>query len=417
MHESTKNNVAPQPACMVISYHYPPILHSSGLLRILAFIKALSDSGWDITVLSCDIKAYLHTHSGQSQLLATNVTLERCFARHTVKSLSWRRKYFDWMALPDALQSWILPAIWRGRRLIKKRRIVSILSSYPIASAHVIAYALCRLTGVNWLADLRDPMLQPDYPSGRLRRWLYDALERRIFRYASWVTVTTESTAQFYRQRFPQHANKIVIIPNGYDHSLLKDADVEPAVTATVTLLHSGMLNTADRDPTALLNALQHLQQQGVITPANFSLLFRAPDQVAMLQQLINQRQLNDLVKIGPAIPYQNAIAEMQHAKALLVLQGESCNLQIPAKLYEYLYCRRPLLALCHPDGEVANICQKLNVGICAPLDDEKAIKAAIVQLLQQLATQSASVLSEHQLPQLSREQHAIRIADLMRPQ
>lgn len=416
MHKPAKADTQPKHASLVISYHFPPILNSSGLLRILSFVRALTEHGTDTTVLSCDIKAYQQTHSQQSTLLPANITLVRCFARHTAQSFSWRGKYLDLLALPDALQSWIVPAIWRGWRLIKQNNINSILSTYPLASAHIVGYALCRLTGVHWVADLRDPMLQPDYPSGRLRRWLFGAIERRIFKYARWITVTTDSTAQLYQQRFAQYADKVITVPNGYDETLEQLAAVDKASSGPVTLLHSGMLNKDDRDPTALLDAVQQLHEAGKLTAANFKLVFRASDQTAMLQQLVQQRQLQALVDIAAALPYQEAIKEMQQASALLLLQGPSCNMQIPVKLYEYLFCRRPLLALCHPDGEVARLCQQLQVGICVAIEDSVAISGAIEQLLHQLAHNSARILTPNQLPQLSRRQHAMRLAELMRP-
>lgn len=416
MDNSSDNPLKPSPACLVVSYHYPPLLNSSGLLRIVSFVKALAENGWHTTVLSCDIKAYNQTHSSQLSLSPPNVNLVRCFARHTAISLSFRNKYFDWMALPDPLQSWIIPAIWRGWRLIKQHKISSLLSSYPLASAHIIAYVLCRITGVHWVADLRDPMLQADYPAGTLRRKLFAALERRIFRYASWITVTTESTARFYRLRFPQCADKIITIPNGYDASLAQIVANNHLQAQSVTLLHSGMLNKDDRDPTALLNALHYLKCRGKINADTFTMLFRAPDQTSLLQQLIDKLQLEDIVKIGAAIPYQDAIAEMQQAKALLLLQGPSCNMQIPAKLYEYLYCRRPLIALCDADGEVAHLCKQLNVGICASINDAAAIADAILALLGQLENNSAQVLTEQQLAQLSRQQYACRLTELMLP-
>ena len=98
----------------------------------------------------------------------------------------------------------------------------------------------------------------------------------------------------------------------------------------------------------------------------------------------------------------------------LLLLQGASCNQQIPAKLYEYLYCQRPLLALCHKDGEVAALCQQHNLGIWADIDDATAIAAALLQLLAQLKNNSARVLSAQELVLYSRQHQARRLLKLM---
>ena len=51
-------------------------------------------------------------------------------------------------------------------------------------------------------------------------------------------------------------------------------------------------------------------------------------------------------------ISHIEAIDEMRRADGLLLFQGAQCNRQIPAKAYEYLACRRPIIGLIDSFGD-----------------------------------------------------------------
>jgi len=89
-------------------------------------------------------------------------------------------------------------------------------------------------------------------------------------------------------------------------------------------------------------------------------------------------------VQIEPPVGYQAALAEMCAADALLVLQSDDCNDQIPAKVYEYLRARKPVLGLCGTGSDTAALLQRAGVAQLAPLDNPQAIGQALTRLLQQ---------------------------------
>jgi len=69
----------------------------------------------------------------------------------------------------------------------------------------------------------------------------------------------------------------------------------------------------------------------------------------------------------------------MLRADGLLLIQAANCNEQIPAKLYEYLRARRPLLVLADPAGDTAQAARTAGVERIARLDDA----AQITELLE----------------------------------
>ena len=46
----------------------------------------------------------------------------------------------------------------------------------------------------------------------------------------------------------------------------------------------------------------------------------------------------------------------MRRADGLLLFQGAQCNRQIPAKAYEYLACRRPIIGLIDSSGDTYDL-------------------------------------------------------------
>src|SRR5262245_50849662 len=246
----------------MVAFHYPPCRGSSGLQRTLSFSRYLLGEGWQPVVLT--VKPCVHSQTSEDQLddIDAGVQVERSFALDTKRDLGFRGRYLKWLALPDFWVSWFFWAVPLGLRLIRKYKPKVIWSTYPIATAHLIALALHRLTGVPWVADFRDPMIEVNPVSGQRRpgdwsSWrVWSLLESLTIKYCSRAVFTTEGSLRIYADRYPDvPSSRWIIIPNGYDEELFVEAEQLASgrsleKTRTI-LLHSGVLYySADRDPT-----------------------------------------------------------------------------------------------------------------------------------------------------------------------
>jgi glycosyltransferase involved in cell wall biosynthesis len=79
----------------------------------------------------------------------------------------------------------------------------------------------------------------------------------------------------------------------------------------------------------------------------------------------------------------------------LLVVQPDT-RVQVPVKLYEYLWARKPILALAS-DGAVADLIREGRIGHVVPADDERAIGAALASLYAHRATLSQDFVAPEQ--------------------
>ena len=411
------------PSIFYVAFHYPPVLGSSGVHRTLAFTRYMDEQGWKVSVLTASLKAYHKWSEEQFSFIPENVEVIRAYARDVTRHFSWRGKYLSLMAMPDYWQSWILGGVMSGLVAILRNRPDIIVSTYPIASAHIIAYVLHRLTGVPWVADLRDPMAQDNYPSDPLRKRMFEWIERKIVKHCKFVMLTAPGAKALYEQRFPQKPDDFwQIVPNGFDEEIF--SQVNPPRNRAVTnndapqphvLLHSGVIYPSERDPGQLFIALAELKQGSLVNGERLQVRLRATGHDQLYQQQIEKLDIADMVKLAPSIPYMQALEEMLSVDGLLLLQADNCNYQIPAKAYEYIRAQKPVLALTPGGGDTGLLLHDAGVADIAPLDDKEQIKEALIQFLEKLEKGEVVIMDQENIKQYSRQYQAVKFETLLR--
>ncbi|MDD5297599.1 MAG: glycosyltransferase [Rhodocyclaceae bacterium] len=378
---------------LMIAYHFPPMAGGSGIQRTLRFVQHLPSCGWEPLVLTVHPRAYERTGSDLLREVPEGVVVHRAFALDTARHLSVAGRYFGSMARPDRWVSWRLGAIPEGLRMIRQYKPDVIWSTYPIATAHSIAAELHARTKLPWIADFRDPMAQDGYPSDPKTWKSFKRIEESAVHGARYSVFTTPGAVRMYRQRYPEAADRIVLLENGYDEESFTGITArQPLVPGAVVLLHSGIVYPEERDPRPLFVALARLKEAGVIQPENFRLRFRAALHEALLRGLAQEHGLDAFVEICPPVGYREALEEMMRADALLVMQSSGCNDQIPAKIYEYLRANRPILGLADPGGDTAGVMRNAGLEAIARLDSADEIEQLLPRFLNSLREGSATL-------------------------
>jgi hypothetical protein len=370
---------------LMVAFHYPPLHGGSGVLRTLAFSQTLAQHGWQPLVLTVTPGAHASVDaSGGADCCPVHRSLALDASRH----LAINGRYSALLALPDRWVSWTASAIPAGLRLIRRHQPDLIWSTYPIATAHLVALALHRLTGVPWIADQRDPMLDTGYPPDPRRARIHAWIERQAMQRCAAVVCTTPGAVRALRSRHRNAAShQVRLIENGYDDTAFRIAEqAAPPLTDPARpfrLLHSGVIYPSERDPAPLFAALDLLLRHGDIDRTSFRLMLRASGHDAHLRALLGRHPgLATLVELAPPLPYPDALRDMLDADGLLLLQAANCNDQIPAKLYEYLRARRPVLALTDPAGDTAAALHAAGIDTIARLDHPDAIADGLRRFL-----------------------------------
>lgn len=399
----------------MIAFHYPPLRGSSGIQRTLKFSKYLPEFGWEPIVLTAHQRAYSSLGNDQINEISKQITY-RAFALDTSRHLSFKGRYPRLLSLPDRWVSWWLGAVPLGLYLIKRYQPDIIWSTYPIATAHLIGYSLSRLTGVPWVSDFRDPMVDEVYPFDPFIRRTHLWIESKTVNRSSEIVLTTPGAVKDFKKRFPQiPSSRFCLIENGYDEENFTTAEAiitrEQSESKQIVLVHSGIIYPSERDPIPLFGALADLSQQGLISPASLKIILRATAHDSYLLELINQYDIGEIVFLAPPMPYQEALSEMLTADGLLILQASNCNNQIPAKLYECLRARRPILALTDPAGDTAATLINLGVDTIAPLDSKDGIMQKLLHFLTLIRENNAPIVSIEKVMRNSRRSKSKELA------
>jgi len=400
---------------LMVAYHFPPLAGSSGIQRTLRFVQHLPQFGWEAVVLTASPRAYERLSDDLLDEIPATTVVRRAFALDTARHLSIGGRYIGAMARPDRWQTWRWGAHLEGRRMLRDFKPAALWSTYPIATAHVIGADLQRYSGLPWVADFRDPMAQDGYPADPATWRHFQRIEQAAFRQAHYAVFTTPGAARTYRERYPEAAKKVRKIENGYDEeSFPVSAARKVRKEGPLVMLHSGIVYPSERDPTALFDALAALRKQGLLGPDVLRIRFRAAVHVDLIHGLAQARGVGDLIELAPAIPYREALAEMQQVDALLLLQAANCNDQVPAKLYEYLRAGRPIVALTDPAGDTAAVLAEADVRSVAPLNDAGAIAELLRGTTAALRQDRAPLPSPQSVLAASRRERARDLAALL---
>ena len=357
---------------LFVAYHFPPLHGSSGLLRTLKFVKYLPDFGIRPYVLTVNPRAYDNTSDGLLAQIPTGVTVHRAFALDAKKHLSFRGAYPGILALPDKVASWIPFGIAAGLRLLTKYKIDLIYSTYPIASAHVIAAVLSRLTRRSWIAEFRDPIWDDHMNLDRVNLQTRMRIEESCIRYARKLVTVTRGIQDLMAARYPQlPSEQFLTIPNGFDEEDFAGIKTTSnGRSRRFHLIHAGLLDPVDRDARPFLEAIRQFMSEKPSVSTELRFDFYSSGHDTFYQTEVDRLGLKEVVNFLPGIPYDQIIQRMAEADILLLFQGGSCNEQIPAKAYEYLRIGKPILTLAPASSATAGLVMEASAGEVVNPDD-----------------------------------------------
>jgi glycosyltransferase involved in cell wall biosynthesis len=405
---------------LIIAFHFPPQAGSSGLLRSLKYCRYLPEFGWHPAVLTPHPRAYETIDEKSLKSIPKDVPVIRSFAMDTKKHMGVGGRYLRYLALPDRWVSWVFGGVRTGLRAVRKHKTDVLYSTFPIMSAAVIGLWLQRFTGLPWVLDLRDPMSQNDYPHDALVRGVWSIVERACMRRVSRVIFTAEATRRMYLERYPEFLKPemCILISNGYDEADFRDLEV-PAIGPApagrrIRLVHSGLIYPVERDPRPMFNAVGRLKKMGRLTADRVQIVFRAPGSEDLYRKLLAERDIEDLITLEPHVPYRQALKECAEADGLLLFQAADCDMQIPAKAYEYLRIGKPILALTTHTGDTAALLCDAGGATIVNIASEDEIYEGLSSFVDALRVGTHPVPDKDKIQRYTREAQAGQLARVL---
>jgi glycosyltransferase involved in cell wall biosynthesis len=405
---------------LLIAYHFAPS-SSVGAQRSMRFASYLPDHGWCPVVLTIrleDLGRYgtderpvaagtiVHRARVLKPFEATGDWIKGFFGRRTksastggamssarskkagARQLSLLGRFRTWIELwmttPDNAVGWCLPAIWAGWQVVRRERPEVLYTSGPPHSAHLVGLALKWITRLPWVADFRDPWTRRPWLASDLKRGpryrLQQLLERLVMRHCDRLVANTEPMAVDFRDCWQLPASKCSAITNGYDPKAVPVRSLGPVPSrAPFTLTHTGALYRR-RDPRPLLRAIAMLRDRGAIQPGELLVnLTGHIDEQFQAQDVVRDLQLDEFVSLNPPVTHAESCQALANSHVLLVIQPDT-HLQVPGKLFEYVFFQRPILALTGP-GATADLVRRYGLGLVVPADQADVIADAVANL------------------------------------
>jgi glycosyltransferase involved in cell wall biosynthesis len=413
---------------LVLAYRFPP-QGGGGVQRALKFVKYLPSQGWlpvvqtvknpywplqDQTLLN-EIPPSVKVHRTRTfeferfgrateELLdgrgATSVATSKngavAQARRT-GSLGGIRGLLKRAAngvqrhllLPDPQITWVPGAFWKSLATIRRENISVIYSSSPPNSGNVLGLLLKRVTKLPWVADFRDPWTEgirrkQAYEQSGFRRRIECGLERRVLEAADHVIVTTEKTLEQFLTKYPAiSACKYSVITNGFDAA---DFHVADGGDRLLDARHFNMTLTGNVetmfDAAPFFTAVRDLLQEdeGLRTALRINFI---GTKRGKYDAFIAENQLDTNVRYIGYVPHQTSLQYLAQSDVLFLCQipvYESATTKLSGKLFEYLYMRKPILALTLP-GLTTEILSRSGLGLAVDPTDQAGIKKTLREL------------------------------------
>lgn len=359
---------------LMISAAFPPT-GGPGVQRSVKFAKYLPQCGWLPTVWAAEP---LHGLPRDHTLL---LDLPAGVAVHRRPNPTARdRQAAPWFGLrqwmagtttaradhPDELIGWARESIDALLDLSAIKQINALYSTFSPASNHWLAMEIKRATGLPWVADFRD-LWTDDYryaPTTAQQEVADRALEQRILDSADAVIgVSLRQTAILAARTEGRH-DKFLTITNGFDPDDFQGIRRQRPDSDKWVIAHVGRMDRW-RACSAWFDGLREFIQRNADAKSRCVLNVMGHASREVQDQL---RQTGVACSFLPYATHGEAIQEMLDADTLLLLvpDGPNADSVIPAKLFEYLASKRPILVVGPAGGECERIVRALNGGSTA---------------------------------------------------
>jgi glycosyltransferase involved in cell wall biosynthesis len=364
---------------LLVSYYFPP---AGGVAstRVAKLAKYLARLGWDVHALS----GPPGTPSDASLLRDVRDVATIVVAEHgrlpAVHGLGWVAA--------------ILPTL---RREAAKADVL-LVSGAPFLP--FIGATLVR-PWAPYVVDARDlwaaePRFGRTRGGARRRGALHfeQIAESVSLRRAAAVVTVAPELAAIFKESHPALAERIEVIPHGFDPDDLPASPPAPDEEAP-SLLHAGTMLVDERTPELIVETARHVRAAGV--PLAVRLLGSFDER---LRGLVEGPSAEGWLTVEPPVDHAAAVAAAASASVLWLEPGPY-DFAVTGKVYEYVASGRPVVVAAPETNAAARIVARAGGGIVAGTDPQACAKAVQAALAGDVPSRDATVIAALSLPHI----------------
>ncbi|TMA50872.1 MAG: glycosyltransferase family 4 protein [Deltaproteobacteria bacterium] len=400
---------------LMVAYRFPP-QSGGGAQRMLKLAKYLGDFGWEPVVqtarnpywprwdaeLLAELPRGIRVHRTptfeferfeerlarpfrrRSDGGSAQSGSERAGPQRALRAL--RNAIHRYAFVPDAQIAWLPGAFLHGLLIARRERVDALFTSSPPNSVHLLGRLMAAALGRPWVADFRDPWTdgvrrRKAYVGNAGREALESAAERMVLRRADRILVSAEPLrARFLAKYDFLSPERVVVLPNGFDPDDFAGCETggRELEAGRFHVTASGTMESMfDFGP--FLRAVAELVAEDADLRADLRINLVGTT-AARYGPETERLGLADRVRFYGWVSKSQNVRYLQQSDALLmhlIPQRSGTAEKLPARAFECLYLRKPLLFLSVPGATTEFLAQSGLVTSVAP-DDVAGIKRAL---------------------------------------
>jgi len=287
------------------------------------------------------------------------------------------------LKLPDEFRGWVPFAAAAGRALARERPVHCLYTVGPPMTGHVVGLRLHRRLRCPWVADFHDPWLANPWRKSD-RPWplqgIEERLEQAVMRSADRFVTKTPEMAELLSRTSGRPLRDFTVATGAYDAEEVQSVAAEVSRDRSrFVLIHAGHFY-GPRSPAPLLHALAQVANDPEL--AGRLELRLVGGRSPAVDTLARQLGIWSLVNQVGLVSHREVLRHLLGSDVAIIVQPDTW-VQVPAKLYEYLGCGVPVLALAG-EGAAARVVREAKAGLVVPPDDVGAIASALRTCLAQ---------------------------------
>jgi glycosyltransferase involved in cell wall biosynthesis len=363
---------------LVLVHDFPPA-GGAGVQRVLKFVKYLPEFGWRSVVVTATPESYTviddtlagDIPAGTPILRVPSFDPNRLRPRVERLRLGKALSLFNAaLFLPDAALTWAYRARPVVRQAIRDYLPTVIFSSALPASAHMLGLWAHRRIGLPWVADFRDPwsesQLLPYLPGYRS---INQQMESQVLVAADRITTVSPPLTEMFG-RLAHDKSKVLLIENGYDETDV--VRLPPSHTRRFTIAYTGEFSRIHR-PDAFVSAVDKLVAAGQIPLEDLRVTFAGKDTGKFVPDRPPFEQLGYLKHDD-----LNPVRCDSDLLLLILADRPQSSGTYSGKIFEYLACNRPTLAITGPGNVAAELVVRARAGIATAHNSDQIAEALL---------------------------------------
>lgn len=396
---------------ILVTTWFPP-RNSVAVNRMWAFAKYLDKAIFDVDVITLQVDNApaeevvldsVRVHRLPNKMLFRKATFNKPvpFVIHKLKALYnivlytlVKNEYADWQKRATLKLASLLASYGQE---------TTVVSSYEPMASHLAVLDL-KHKGVafHWVADCRDAIAHNPSIVASLKNY-YSEKENEILQSADILTTVSKPILDEFMSNA---ANSRLIgaeIRNGFDFDIAQTN----CHNDVFTILSAGTFYGKIK-PYSFFAALEKFLTKNPTVAVRVKL-------IGVGNSVIVPPHLSHIVEALPRVSHPEAVAQMRQADSLLLILPKVEQKGIyTGKLFEYLGCKRPILAVVDKTDVAANLIRECNAGFIADFDDIAEIEHCIDQTYDLWHKRESLSMNDEIIMQHHRKNQVRKLNDLI---